>query len=131
MPVLKNIGAVVAGVAFVVITSTGTDLALQHTLLPAMNTREATPPVLALALAYRTAYGIIAGWLNATRAESSNHSCGHPRCDRNDCSGCRCLCNLVFRKPLVSDCADVIVDATDLVRWQDRSGKARRMKQRQ
>jgi hypothetical protein len=67
MAVVKSIGAVVAGIAFVAIASIATDLLLQHTLMPAMNTREATPPVLALALAYR-AYGIIAGWITAKLA---------------------------------------------------------------
>jgi hypothetical protein len=65
MAILRSIAAVLAGMVFVIVASTGTDLALQKTVFPAMNTGAVTPALLALALAYRTAYGVIAGWLCA------------------------------------------------------------------
>jgi len=62
---MRSIAAVFAGAAAVVALSTGTDLVLEHTLLPQMNTPAVTPSMLALALAYRTLYG---GWLTAKLA---------------------------------------------------------------
>lgn len=70
MAILRSILAVVAGMAFIVAASIGTDLALEHTVLPAMNTAQASPPLLALALAYRTLFGVIGGWIAARLAPS-------------------------------------------------------------
>lgn len=70
MSVLRSILAVLAGVVFIVAVSTGTDLALEHSILPAMSTAQASPALLALALAYRTLYGIVGGWITARLAPS-------------------------------------------------------------
>lgn len=70
MAILRSAGAVVAGIAIVVALSTGTDFALQHSLLPAMNSAEAAPPLLALALAYRTLFGVLGGYVTARLAPS-------------------------------------------------------------
>ena len=58
----------VAGVVFVVVSSTGTDLVLENTILPAMKGPQVSPPLLGLALAYRTLYGVAAGWITAKLA---------------------------------------------------------------
>jgi hypothetical protein len=68
MAILRSVGAVVAGVVFVVAASTGTDLVLEHTILPAMNSPQVSPSLLGLALAYRTLYGVVAGWITAKLA---------------------------------------------------------------
>jgi hypothetical protein len=68
LSVLRSILAVLAGVVFVVAASIGTDLALEHSILPAMSTAQASPALLALALAYRTLYGVIGGWIAAKLA---------------------------------------------------------------
>jgi hypothetical protein len=70
MAILRSIAAVLAGLVFVIAASTCTDLALQKTILPAMNTDRVTPALLGLALAYRTLYGVIGGWLAAKIAPS-------------------------------------------------------------
>jgi hypothetical protein len=68
MTVLKSIAAVVAGMVFIVVLSTGTDWVLQHSILPAMNTPQVTPALLGLALVYRATYGVCAGWITAKLA---------------------------------------------------------------
>jgi hypothetical protein len=68
MKVLRSIAAVIAGIVFIVLLSTGTDWALQHSILPAMNTPQVTPALLGLALTYRTIYGVCAGWITAKLA---------------------------------------------------------------
>lgn len=70
MAILRSIAAVLAGIVFVVAASIGTDFALEHSILPAMSTAQASPPLLALALAYRTLYGVIGGWIAAKLAPS-------------------------------------------------------------
>jgi hypothetical protein len=68
MAILRSLVAVVAGVVFIVAASMATDMALSATILPAMNTAQASPALLALALAYRTAFGVGGGWITATLA---------------------------------------------------------------
>ena len=68
MAILRSIAAVLAGIVFIIGASTGTDFALEHTILPAMNTAQASPALLALALAYRTLFGVIGGWIAAKLA---------------------------------------------------------------
>jgi uncharacterized membrane protein YeaQ/YmgE (transglycosylase-associated protein family) len=68
MAILRSIAAVLAGMIFIIGASTGTDLALQHTVLPTMNTAETSPPLLTLALAYRAVFGVIGGWIAARLA---------------------------------------------------------------
>jgi uncharacterized membrane protein YeaQ/YmgE (transglycosylase-associated protein family) len=68
MAILRSVGAVVAGVVFVVASSTATDLVLEHTILPTMKGPQVSPPLLGLALAYRTLYGVVAGWITAKLA---------------------------------------------------------------
>jgi hypothetical protein len=68
MAVLRSILAVLAAIVFVVAASVGTDLALAHSLIPAMNTSHAPAWALAVALAYRTLYGVIGGWIAARLA---------------------------------------------------------------
>jgi len=68
MTIVRSILAILAGLIFVVVTSTATDAGLQHSVFPAMNTPQVTAPLLALALGYRTIYGIIAGWITARLA---------------------------------------------------------------
>ena len=70
MAVLRSILAVVAGMVFIVAVSTGTDLVLAKTVVPDMASAHAPAPVLALALAYRTLYGVIGGWIAAKLAPS-------------------------------------------------------------
>jgi hypothetical protein len=70
MAVLRSILAVLAGVVFVVAASTGMDVALEKTILPQMNSPSASPGLLALALAYRTALGVAGGWVTARLAPS-------------------------------------------------------------
>lgn len=70
MAIFRSVLAVLAGIIFIVAASTGTDLALERTVLPAMNTAQASPPLLALALAYRVLFGVIGGWITAKLAPS-------------------------------------------------------------
>lgn len=70
MTIIRSIGAVVAGLATVVVLSTGTDLALEHSVLPAMNTAQVSPPLLALALSYRILFGVLGGYVTARLAPS-------------------------------------------------------------
>ena len=70
MAVLKSILAVIAGIVFIVAFSTATDMALAKTVMPSMNTPNAGPSVLAIALAYRTVYGVVGGWIAAKLAPS-------------------------------------------------------------
>jgi hypothetical protein len=70
MAILRSVLAVLAGVAFIVAVSTGTDLALAKTLVPTMNSAHAPPATLALALAYRTLYGVAGGWITARLSPS-------------------------------------------------------------
>ena len=70
MAILRSILAVLAGVVFVVAASTGTDVALEKTVLPQMSSPTAAPELLALALAYRTAFGVAGGWITARLAPS-------------------------------------------------------------
>jgi hypothetical protein len=67
---LRSILAVVAGVVFVVAASTGMDQLLCHTILPEMNSANAPPADLALALTYRTLFGVAGGWITARLAPS-------------------------------------------------------------
>jgi hypothetical protein len=75
MTILRSIAAVAAGAVVVVALSTGTDLALENSIFPSMNTPEVTPQLLAVALAYRTVYGVFAGWVTARL--SSTHAMEH------------------------------------------------------
>ena len=68
MIILRSIGAVLAGLAFIILASIGTDLMLEHMIMPSMDTPRAGPAVLALALAYRTIYGVTGGWIAARLA---------------------------------------------------------------
>jgi hypothetical protein len=68
MIILRSILAVLAGLVFVVAASTLTDLALENSVFPELNTPKVPPPLLALALAYRTLYGAIGGWITAKLA---------------------------------------------------------------
>jgi len=70
MAILRSVLAVLAGVVFVVAASTGTDIALEQTVLPQMNSPNAPPQLLALALAYRTLFGVVGGWIAARLAPS-------------------------------------------------------------
>ncbi len=70
MGILRSVLAVLAGVVFVVAASTGTDVALENSVLPQMNSPSAPPGVLALALAYRTVFGVAGGWIAARLAPS-------------------------------------------------------------
>jgi hypothetical protein len=70
MAILRSILAVLAGMVFIVGASIGTDLALEHTVLPALNSAHAPAPLLALALAYRTLYGVGGAWITAKLAPS-------------------------------------------------------------
>jgi hypothetical protein len=68
--IARSIAAVVAGIVLVVALSVGTDLMLQHSVLPAMNTAATSPPLLGLALAYRTLFGVLGGYVTARLAPS-------------------------------------------------------------
>jgi hypothetical protein len=68
MTILRSIGAVVAGIVTVVALSIGTDTVLEHSVLPAMGTPHAPPALLALALAYRTLFGALGGYVTARLA---------------------------------------------------------------
>jgi hypothetical protein len=70
MAILRSILAVIAGMAFIVAASIGTDLGLEHTVFPAMNTAHAPAPLLALALAYRTLFGVGGAWIAARLSPS-------------------------------------------------------------
>ncbi|WP_394762729.1 hypothetical protein [Phenylobacterium sp.] len=70
MAVLRSLLAVVAGMVFIVAASTGTDLVLSKTLAPEMASTHAPAADLALALAYRTIFGVIGGWITAKLAPS-------------------------------------------------------------
>jgi hypothetical protein len=70
MAILRSVLAVLAAIVFIVAVSTGTDLALAKTLVPTMNSVHAPPSTLALALAYRTLYGVAGGWITARLAPS-------------------------------------------------------------
>ena len=70
MAILRSILAVLAGVVFVVAASTGTDVALEKSVLPQMNSPNAPPELLGLALAYRTLFGVAGGWIAARLAPS-------------------------------------------------------------
>ncbi|MFA5965345.1 MAG: hypothetical protein WC804_15115 [Sphingomonas sp.] len=70
MAILRSIAAVLAGIFTVVALSVGTDLALQNSVLPAMNSAQAAPPLLALALSYRTLFGVLGGYVTARLAPS-------------------------------------------------------------
>jgi len=70
MAILRSVLAVLAGVVFVVAASTGTDIALEQTVLPQLNSPNAPPELLALALAYRTLFGVVGGWIAARLAPS-------------------------------------------------------------
>ncbi len=70
MTVARSIAAVIAGIVLVVALSVGTDLALQNSVLPAMSTAQAAPPLLALALTYRTLFGVLGGYVTARLAPS-------------------------------------------------------------
>lgn len=65
MTIIRSIGAVAAGIVTVVALSTGTDLMLEHSVLPEMNTPAASPGLLALALGYRVIYGALGGYVTA------------------------------------------------------------------
>jgi hypothetical protein len=68
LSVLRSILAVLAGMVFIVAVSTGTDLVLCKTIMPEMASTHAPAQDLALALAYRTLYGVIGGWITARLA---------------------------------------------------------------
>lgn len=68
MTALRSIAAVLAGFAVVAVLSIATDAVLEHSVLPAMNTAEASPPLLALALAYRVLFGVVGGYVTARLA---------------------------------------------------------------
>jgi hypothetical protein len=68
MAILRSIVAVLAGIVFIVAASTCTDLALEHSVLPAMKTAQTSPALLTLALAYRSVYAVIGGWISAKLA---------------------------------------------------------------
>jgi hypothetical protein len=70
MAILRSILAVLAGVVFIVAASTVTDVALEQTVLPQMNSPNASAQVLVLALAYRTLFGVAGGWITARLAPS-------------------------------------------------------------
>ena len=79
MAILRSILAVLAGVVFVVAASTGTDVALEKSVLPQMNSPNAPPELLGLALAYRTLFGVAGGWIAARLAPSrSARRAGRP-----------------------------------------------------
>ena len=83
MAILRSLGAVLAGIVFIVGASTGADLALEHTILPAMNTAEASPPLLlALALAYRALFGMVGGWIIREAGARAAHV-PRPRAERH------------------------------------------------
>lgn len=68
MAILRSLLAVLAGVVFIVAVSTGTDYVLCKTIMPEMASTHAPARDLALALAYRTLYGVIGGWITARLA---------------------------------------------------------------
>jgi hypothetical protein len=70
MTVLRSVLAVLAAIVFIVAASVGTDIALAHSLIPTMNTARAPAWALAVALAYRTIYGVLGGWIAARLAPS-------------------------------------------------------------
>ena len=70
MAILRSILAVLAGMVFIVAASTATDWVLCKTILPEMASTHAPPADLALALAYRTVFGVAGGWITAKLAPS-------------------------------------------------------------
>jgi len=68
MAALRSIAAVLAGLVAVAGLSIATDTVLEHSVLPAMNTAEASPPLLVLALAYRVLFGVVGGYVTARLA---------------------------------------------------------------
>lgn len=68
MTIVRGIAAVLAGLVAVAGLSIATDTVLEHSVLPAMNTAEASPPLLALALAYRVLFGVVGGYVTARLA---------------------------------------------------------------
>jgi hypothetical protein len=70
MAILRSIAAVLAGMVFIIAASVGSDLALEHSVMPEMSTPQAPPAMLALALGYRTLYGVIGGGIAARLAPS-------------------------------------------------------------
>jgi hypothetical protein len=72
MNVLKNAGAILAGIIVIVILSTGTDALLAKVgVFTSLNSNEFESWMLTLALVYRIAYTLVAGYVTA--AFSSTH----------------------------------------------------------
>ncbi len=69
MKIVKSIGAIVAGIVFVIITHTGTDLIFESLgIFPSDNLR--VPWMAATALSYRIVFQIAGGYLTAMLAPS-------------------------------------------------------------
>jgi hypothetical protein len=73
MPIIKSIGAVIAGFLIVVIFSTGTDWLVERLGIfpPASDQGLFVPWMLAVALLYRTIYTILGGYVTAKLAPSN------------------------------------------------------------
>ena len=70
MAILRSVLAVLAGMVFIVAASTGVDWILCKTVMPEMASNHAPPADLALALAYRTVFGVAGGWITGKLAPS-------------------------------------------------------------
>src|SRR3569623_136692 len=68
MAALRSIAAGLAGLGAVAGLAIATDIVLEHSVLPAMNTAVASPPLLVLALAYRVLFGVVGGYVTARLA---------------------------------------------------------------
>jgi hypothetical protein len=66
--ILRHFAAVLAGIIVVVVLSVATDSALQSTIFPELEHKNAPDNLLLIATAYRTLYGIVGGYATAKLA---------------------------------------------------------------
>ncbi|HVU22212.1 MAG TPA: hypothetical protein VHE09_15890 [Rhizomicrobium sp.] len=71
MPVLRHIGAILAGVVSVVALSVVTDMILQATIFPELAHKNAPNTLLLIATVYRTIYGVLGGYVTAKLAPNA------------------------------------------------------------
>jgi hypothetical protein len=71
MLILRHTGAVLAGIVVVVALSIATDVALQSTIFPELEHKNAPNALLLIATAYRTVYGVLGGYVTARLAPNA------------------------------------------------------------